>query len=30
MELWMPIRGTDIPIDFSEDQQRRELKKTFG
>ena len=30
MELWMPIRGTDIPIDFSEDQQRRELKKIFG
>ena len=30
MELWMPIRGTDIPIDFSEDQQRRGLKKIFG
>lgn len=30
MELWMPIRGTDIPIDLSEDQQRRELKKIFG
>lgn len=30
MELWMPIRGTDIHIDFSEDQQRRELKKIFG